>query len=146
MLDAQGRALELSPELFDRMDATGYGLTDAQFAGAYAAEITYLNGRVLAAARTLEHLPGRPDPVIIVMSDHGFGPDASDPVRKLSNLFAAYTPQASGLLADTPTPVNVMAILLNRFLGTDYPLSPDRYFLAESVQRLTVLTEVFDPS
>jgi hypothetical protein len=146
ILDAEGRALELAPELFDRMDAAGYGMSDAEFAAAYAGEVTYLNSRVLHAVRTLQHPAGRADPIIIVMSDHGFGPDLADPVSKLSNLFAAYTPEAPGLLADAPTPVNLMARLLNRFLGTDFPTSPDRYFLADSVQRLLVLAEVLNPS
>jgi hypothetical protein len=146
VLDAEGRALELDPLRFDQMDAEGYGMTDAEFAAAYAAEISYLNGRVLSAVEAIEHLPGRPDPVIIVMSDHGYASDKADPQGRLSNLFAAYSPQAPGLFAGAPTPVNVMTILLNRFLGTDLPIQEDRYFLSPDDRQLMVLTEVPNPN
>jgi hypothetical protein len=128
------------------MDAEGYGMTDAEFAAAYAAEIGYLNGRVLSAVRSIKSLPGRPDPVIIVMSDHGYASDKADPQGRLANLFAAYTPQAPGLFADAPTPVNIVTILLNRFLGTDFPMSEDRYFLSPDDRELMVLTEIPNPN
>lgn len=146
VLDAEGRALELDPLRFDQMDAEGYGMTDAEFAAAYAAEIDYLNSRVLSAVRSIENLPGCPDPVIIVMSDHGYASDKADPQGRLANLFAAYTPQSPGLFADAPTPVNIMTILLNRFLGTGFPMSEDRYFLSPDDRQLMVLTEIPNPN
>ena len=146
VLDADGKALELDPLRFDQMDAEGYGMTDAEFAAAYAAEIGYLNTRVLSAVRSIANLPGRPDPVIIVMSDHGYASDKADPQGRLANLFAAYTPQAPSLFADAPTPVNIVTILLNRFLGTDFPISEDRYFLSPDDRQLMVLTEIPDPN
>jgi hypothetical protein len=146
VLDAEGRPLELDPVLFDKTDAEGYGMTDAEFAAAYAAELSYLNRRVLGAVRDLTRLPGRPDPVIVVLSDHGYATDLSDPQAQLANLFAAHTPQAPGLLADAPTPVNLMSILLNRFLGTDFPIQPDRYFLSPSIHDLMMLVEIHRPS
>ena len=146
VLDAEGRPLELDPVLFDKTDAAGYGMTDAEFAAAYDAELDYLNRRVLGAVRDLTRLPGRPDPVIVLMSDHGYATDLSDPQAQLANFFAAYTPQASGLLADAPTPVNLMGILLNRFLGTDFPTQPDRFFLSPSIHGLMMLVEIHEPS
>jgi hypothetical protein len=145
VMDAVGRPLELSPRLFDGTSARGFAMTDARFAADYANEIAYLNARVLLAVRLIT-ATGRPDPVIVIMSDHGYNTQLPDTQARLSNLFAAYTPQALGLFADPPTPVNLMPILLNRFLGTSYPLSEDRYFLSPSVNQLLELTEVPNPN
>jgi hypothetical protein len=144
-LDADGHALPLDPRRFDASDVAGFGMTDAQFANAYADELRYLNDRVLDAVRALEASPGRPEPVIVIMSDHGYTYDLDDVQARLGNFFAAFTPGAPGLLADAPTPVNLMPILFNRFLGTDYPMSADRYFLSPGGTQMLQLTEVPDP-
>lgn len=144
VLDADGQALELDPRRFDGVDPAGFGMTDARFAKAYADELDYLNTRVLRAISKLQAVPG-PDPVIVLFSDHGYATDLTDVQARLSNLFAAYTPQAPGLLDGAPTPVNLMPILLNRFLGTEYPLAADRYFVTPSVTQLLELTEVPNP-
>jgi hypothetical protein len=145
VLDAEGRALTLDPRRFDGFDAASFGMTDAEFAAAYAAQLSYLNTRVLGAIAELQRAPGRPDPVIVVFSDHGYATDLADVQARLSNLFAAHTPAAPGLFSHAPTPVNVMPILLNRFLGTSFPLQQDRYFLTPSVFELLELTEVPNP-
>lgn len=146
VLDATGAPLKLDPRRFDGSDPEGFGMTDAEFAAAYAGEIAYLNGRVLSVVRALEASSGHPDPVIIVMSDHGYSHDFSDTQARLSNLFAAYTPQAPGLFADAPTLVNVLPILFNRFVGTDFAPSEDRFFLSAGVNDLLELTEVPNPN
>jgi hypothetical protein len=145
VLDAQGQALDLAPRRFDRGKAEAFGMTDEQFVAAYADEITYLNGRVLDTIRALQDSPTHPEPVLVLMSDHGYAFDLADVQARFGNLFAASTPSAPGLLADTPTPVNLMPILLNRFLGTDFDLSEDRYFLSPTPYQLMELTEVADP-
>jgi hypothetical protein len=121
-------------------------MTEAQFAAAYAEELSYLNLRVLGAVNAIQESPGRPNPVIVVMSDHGYTADRTDVPAQLRNLFAAFTPAAPGLLADVPTPINVMNILLNRFLGTSYPMSADRYFISPGEYQLLELTEVPNPN
>jgi hypothetical protein len=145
VLDADGKPLKLDPRRFDGFDAAGFGMTDAEFAAAYAGEISYLNARVLSVVHALETESTHPDPVIVIMSDHGYATDVGDVQARLSNLFAAYTPQAPGLLADAPTPVNLLPILFDRFLGTDFPLSKERYFVTPSVTELLELTEVPNP-
>jgi hypothetical protein len=145
VLDTDGQALPLDPRLYDQSTAAGFGMTDAQFATAYAEELGYLNARVLDAVRTLVAVPGRPEPVIVIMSEHGYMYDLADVQARLSNLFAAFTPQAPGLMADAPTPVNLMPILFNRFLGTHHPMSADRYFLSPTNTQMLELTEVPDP-
>jgi hypothetical protein len=145
VLGPEGEALPLDPRRFDASDVAGFGMTDAQFATAYAEELDYLNARVLDAVRALATAPGRPEPVIVIMSDHGFTYDLADVQGRLSNFFAAFTPQAPRLLADSPTPVNLLPILFNRFLGTAYPLSADRYFLSPGGAQMLELTEVPNP-
>jgi hypothetical protein len=145
VLDADGHALPLDPRRFDGTDAAGFGMTDAQFAGAYGNELAYVDGRVLEAVRALVASTVRADPVIVIMSDHGYNTDLADVQARLSNLVAAYTPSAPGLLANPPTPVNLMPTLFNRFLGTNYPMSADRYFLSPSIPQLLELTEVPNP-
>lgn len=144
IMDARGEALPLEPRR-DANYADKFGMTDEAFAAAYGAELVYLNKRVLGAVRALQHPPGRPDPVIVIMSDHGYNYEVQDVQAMFGNLFAAYTPQQRGLLSPAPTPVNLMPILFNRFLGTEFSLSPDRYFIAPSVFQLLDLTEVGDP-
>jgi hypothetical protein len=145
VMDADGNSLPLDPRRFDASEIQGFGMTNEEFAAAYQGEITYLNARVLGAVRALTQVPGRPGPVIVIMSDHGYTYDLQDVQARFGNLFAAYTPQEDGLLADAPTPVNLMPILLNRLLGTDFSQSRDRYFLSPSVPQLLELTEVDDP-
>lgn len=146
VLDAHGQPLDIDPRRFDGSGARDFGMTDSEFAAAYTAEISYLNARVLGAARALKTSQGRPDPVLVVMSDHGYGYDREDTQARFANLFAAYTPSAPGLLAGGPTPVNLMPILLNTFIGTDFDLSADRYFLAPTPYQLLELTEVPNPN
>jgi sulfatase-like protein len=145
VLDATGRPLDLAPRLFDGRSAADYHMTAEAFATAYADELTYLNRRVLTSIKALTAHPGRPAPIIVLMSDHGYNTDLADTQARLSNLFAASTPEAPGLFKDAPTPVNLMPILLNHFLGTHLPMSVDRFFLSPSDHELLELTEVSNP-
>lgn len=145
VIDAEGGPLTLDPRKFDPPTVEGFGFTDAELAAAYADELSYLNRRLLTAVELLQSSNVRPDPVIIVMSDHGYYYDPTDLQARFGNFFAASTPQLPGLLADGPTPVNLMAVLLNGYLGTDFPRSPDRYFTSPGVRALLELTEAPDP-
>jgi Sulfatase len=145
VVDDQGGLIPLDPRLFDGGVPADFGMTDSDFAAAYASEIAYLNWRTLDAISALQHAPGHSDPVIVVMSDHGYAYDLNDLQARFGNFFAAATPGAPGLLAHDPTPVNVMGLLLNEYLGTDFPESPDRYFTSQSGSELFPLTEVANP-
>lgn len=142
---ADGEPIALDPRRFDPETAAGFGYTDAEFNALYAGEVSYLNRRVLSAVRLLQSANGRPDPVIIVMADHGYSDDPADLQARFGTFFAAITPQQPGLLADAPTPVNLMPILLNAYLSTGFPTSPDRYFTSPGFRQLMELTEVPDP-
>lgn len=145
VIGADGEPIALEPRRFDPEHAAGFGYTDAEFRALYADEVTYLNRRLLSAVRVLQSDNRRRDPVIIVMADHGYSDDPTDLQARFGNLFAATTPQHAGLLADAPTPVNLMPILLNAYLGTDFPTSPDRFFTSPGFRQLMELTEVPDP-
>lgn len=145
VVGADGDPIALEPRRFDPATVAGFGYSDAEFRALYAAELSYLNERLLTAIRELQSSSARPDPVIIVMADHGYSSDLADMQARFATLFAASTPQRPGLLADAPTPVNLMPVLLNAYLGTDYPTSPNRYFTSPGFRQLMELTEVPDP-
>lgn len=145
VVGADGAPIALEPRRFDPETAAGFGYTAAEFSALYAGEVSYLNRRLLSAVRLLQSAKGRPDPVIIVMADHGYSDDPADLQARFGNFFAAMTPRQPGLLADAPTPVNLMPILLNAYLGTDFATSPNRYFTSPGFRQLMELTEVPDP-
>ena len=71
------------------------------------------------------------------MSDHGAAPQSEVAAGRLSddhyaNYLAIRTPPGTqpALSADT-TPVNLLSILFNTYLGTDYRLWPDDRYPAE---------------
>lgn len=105
--------------------------TDPQRLAAFVGQLEALNGLVLAAVDRARAAI-EPDPVIIVMSDHGtdtLGVHAYwqwiDRRERLENLFAASTPGAPGLFGVSPTPVNLLPILLNHYAGQGVPKWPD---------------------
>ena len=126
-----------------------FGHTSEEFASAYAGSLSYLNRRVLETVDALQ--ASNDPPVIILMSDHGYNGDS--PVHTaamLHNLFAASMPGESGLLAPSPTPVNLIRAILGAY--TNVPAGPpreERFFtthIAGSVGSYDLaLTEVTDP-
>jgi hypothetical protein len=106
-----------------------FGLTDAQYASAYRANLAYLNDRVLETVDAILDDSDRP-PVIVIWSDHGYNGDS--PVHgktMLHSLFAAYTPQHDGLLHPSPTPVNLLRVLLDAYVDADVGGElPQRFF------------------
>jgi hypothetical protein len=145
VVDADGNALPLPARALGAGDPEALHMTRAEYSATWAAELAYLERRVLRAIDTLQ--AAVQPPVIVVMSDHGYTQEvrADDAQSRFANLFAAYTPGAADLMRDAPTPVNLMPVLLNQYLGTDFPISPDRYFLSAGPLQPMLLTEVTDP-
>jgi hypothetical protein len=145
LLDASGGLLDVSPRSLSGNSAEAIGLSRSEYADRWQGELSYLNRRVIDAIDQLQ--AADPDPVIIVMADHGYTQEVrdSDPEARFATLFATYTPSAPGLLADAPTPVNLMPRLLNRYLGTDFPGRADRFFLSVSASDPLVMTELATP-
>jgi hypothetical protein len=145
LVDAQGNALPISARALGAQDPEGMHLTRAEYSARWAGELAYLETRVLRAIDALQ-AADKP-PVIVVMADHGYIQEVrvDDPQSRFGNLFAANTPGAPGLLSDGVTPVNLMPHLLNRYLGTGFPSSANRYFLSPGPLEPLMLTEVTDP-
>jgi hypothetical protein len=145
VVDAEGKTLPLAARALGAASPEALHMTRAEYSATWAGELAYLEKRVL---RTVDALQAREvPPVIVVMADHGYIQEvqADDVQSRFANLFAAFTPGAPGLMVDAPTPVNLMPRLLNAYLGTDFPSSPDRYFLSPGPLQPLMLTEVTDP-
>ena len=142
---SDGTPTDLTASRFETRKRDGYGMTVSEYADAWQSEIDYLDARVLRSIDLLLDSESGRQAVIVVMSDHGYGfePALGDTQAKLANLLAARTPDAPGLLAGGPTPVNWFKVLFNQYLGTDLPLLPDRYFIPAGPQ--LDLLEVEDP-
>jgi sulfatase-like protein len=146
VVDRSGGTLPLEPRRFDPPTVEGFGMTDAQLHAAYGDELSYLDQRLMSAVHTIQAsaTDRRPDPVIVIFSDHGYYYDPADLPARFGSFLAASTPGAPGLLSGSPTPVNLFPLLLNRYLGTDFPTSEDRFFVSKGTQALLDLTEVSD--
>jgi hypothetical protein len=145
VVDAQGNTLPLPARELGAVNPEALHMTRAEYSATWAGELAYLEKRVLHAVDSMQARDA--PPVIVVMADHGYIQDvrADDIQSRFANLFAAFTPGAPGLLADAPTPVNLMPRLLNRYLRTEFAESPDRYFLSPGPLEPLMLTEVSDP-
>lgn len=145
VVNADGTPTALQATRFEASGRQGYGMTDSEFRDAWQAELDYVAGRVIHGIDLLLDSERGREAVIIVMSDHGYGFELQqgDVQARLGNLFATRTPGAPDLFDDPPTPVNLFRILFNSYLGTQFPLLSDRYFLQGS--RQLDLTEIQDP-
>jgi hypothetical protein len=107
------------------------GEDPAEFIERYRAQLPYLNDLVLEAVDDILATSTVP-PVIILLADHGSAsavdwvvtdPATADPARLLERtgtLFAALTPGKPDLFPDDTSPVNIMRLLFDAYLGTDY--------------------------
>ncbi len=115
----------------------------------YAGDVAHLNNLLQTAIDdVITATNGRA--VIVLMSDHGsrFGTDSHPyerTVESLDNFLAVRAPGHSGLLAGSPTPVNLFPFLFNAYLGTDLPLQPNRTYMS-SIDVPLSLEEVPLPS
>jgi hypothetical protein len=144
---ADGTASRLSVLLFEQSDRKGLQMTDQEYADAWDSELAYLAGRVLAGVDSLLSTAVGRNAVVVVMSDHGyqFEVRAGDAEAQLATLFAARTPGAPGLLADAPTPVNLLSRIFNRYLGTEPESLPDRYFASDWWRPLDLVQLELEP-
>jgi hypothetical protein len=104
------------------------GVPQEQFIQDHVGQIEYLNGLVLD---TIDELRAASDssspPVVLLMSDHGSAlgihPDhaeTGDVDERTSNFFAALTPGRQSPFPEDITPVNIMRLLEDAYLGTDF--------------------------
>ena len=101
---------------------------------AYLEQLQYASKKILEIVdQTLEN--STKEPVIIVMSDHGFRPgiDWKNPSDEnyraaFNNLGAYYLPNQMDKLPETISGVNIFRIIFNSYLGTEYELLEDKHF------------------
>ena len=138
------------PMVFDA-DCTARPLDD--LTGHVAGEALVPNGdRAIAAQRDqttcidslvsqalTDVVAARPNAVVIAFSDHGpdelldwDAPDARGMDDRFDNLFWARTPGQTDVFPHDVTLVNVMPLLLNRYLGTSLPLHANDLFFGPS--------------
>lgn len=129
---------------------TDQGANDAVVRTAYAAQVSCVNRLVLQFVDTVlarSRRRSRPPPVIVLQADHGHGRIAEDPwtgrvvplgalppekVRERTSVFAAYhLPGEHPPVSDTITPVNVLPLVFNTYLGAAIAPLPDRTYWSE---------------
>jgi hypothetical protein len=96
------------------------GLSAAEYAGLLDGQIRFVNGKVLEMVDRVT--TDDPKAVIVLFGDHGlrFGTGVS--TEYFRNFFAARTPGHRALFPDDISPVNVLSMLENTYLGTKLPM------------------------
>jgi hypothetical protein len=145
VIQADGSPTDLRASRYEGLNRQQYGMTDEQYEAAWQSELTYVHDRTLRGIDELLASERGRDGVIVVMSDHGYNYEtrADDPQARLANLMAVRTPHAPDLVGDSITPVNLLRVVFDRYLGTDFALLPNRYFLHGD--HPLDLTEITDP-
>jgi hypothetical protein len=117
--------------------ATGSGTPDER--QAYAAQVNYINTRVLQSVREILANSKTP-PIIVIQGDHGAF--HVSPQDRMKNLNAYYFPDGgSNQVYDSISPVNTFRVIFNRYFGADLPLLSDRHYFSD-IQRPFELTPI----
>jgi arylsulfatase A-like enzyme len=133
--------------VFGREHPAQVDATDSAIRAAYAAQVAYLNRRVI---ESLDAAALPEDAIVVLMSDHGpeFGLDWQDGSRSdLRTRFGAFL-AVRNPLQPLPATANVSATLLSLLSGmgqTYLPPMPDRYFVTDGDDKLATMQEVRDP-
>ena len=123
------------------------GRTRDDYIAGYRDQVTYLNGKLRLALKTILEKAARP-PIVIAFGDHGPGSrlmwdslEGTD-IKERYGILNAYhlpaIPESPGSATEpypSISPVNTFRVIFNRYFGTDYPLLEDK----------SVYTPVFNP-
>jgi len=122
----------------------------------YDDQLTYLNTLILNLAQRLLSVPADRRPVIVLQADEGPFPGAPTSwarrrpevlERKFLILNSYYLPpggRASPTAYPTISPVNTFRLVLDRYLGADLPLLPDKAFVFQGLKHLYTFSDVTD--
>ena len=105
----------------------------------YMNQLKYVNSQIIPIVQKIIHDSPTP-PIIILMGDHGFwGEERS----RLPILNAYYLPglDYDQVLYPGITPANTFRVILNEYLGADYPLVEDRSFYSPNDSNFFELRE-----
>jgi hypothetical protein len=134
VFDAEGRSL--SPGYpFTLLDGSAFPDSPDEYERSYAAQIAYVDQRVLEMVHAILSNSASPA-VIVIQGDHGPGSRFNWSLleepglhERLGILNAYRLPGVDPtLIYSTITPVNTFRLVLNQYFGADLPLLPDRSF------------------
>jgi hypothetical protein len=103
------------------MDANGIYSQDNYYSG-YRNQVEYISNQLEKAAATLLAESSQP-PIIVIQGDHA--PWLQTGSDKFKILNAYYLPGHNDLLYPSISPVNTFRLVLDTYLGADYPLLDD---------------------
>jgi hypothetical protein len=112
------------PSLY--MDENGIYSQENYYKG-YRQQAEYINGQIEKAAATLVSESATP-PVIVIQGDHAPWLQTGSDEFKILNAY--YLPGHNDLLYPTISPVNTFRLILDTYLGADYPLLKDESFFS----------------
>lgn len=142
VFDAQGNSVEPNFR-YSLNDGDDYHGTNREYRKGYAAQVQFINQKLLEAVDAILATSETP-PVIILQGDHGPGRllDWYSPARsclweRTTILNAYYLPGESvPYLPESITPVNTFRVVLNTYFGTDLELLADKtYFTSHRLPR-----------
>jgi hypothetical protein len=96
--------------------------TSTAYAEGYRNQVAYISDQLVVAVQTILDQSSTP-PVIIIQGDHA--PWLQTGVNRFLILNAYYLPGHNDLLYPTISPVNTFRLVLDTYLGADYPLLKD---------------------
>jgi hypothetical protein len=115
--------------------------TGTAYAEGYRNQIAYISDQVETAVQTILDQSATP-PVIVIQGDHA--PWLQTGNGKFQILNAYYLPGHNGLLYPTISPVNTFRLILDTYLGADYPLLDDISYYSP-VPNIYEFSEVSNP-
>ena len=120
-----------APFIYDSAENEVAGKSDDD-KEAYLEQLIYSNKKILEIVDKILENTAK-DPVIIVMSDHGYraeidweNPSNENYVAGFNNLAAYYMPNQLDNPAETFSTVNTFRIIFNSYLGTEFEMLEDR--------------------
>ena len=111
------------------IDASTTRLSMTAFEEAYAEQVHYLNGLVLAAVDRV--IAASPDAAIVIFSDHGARHSAEPAAEWFETFFAARTPGHPALFAADARPIEMFPRLFGAYFGMDFAVPDDRSYDSE---------------
>jgi hypothetical protein len=144
------RSEDASPvaQSFSLNDGNRYRGTTEEYINGYREQVDVLNETIINKLDEILAQPG-PEPIIILMGDHGPGAftnwdqiQTSNIYERFSILYALYLPEIDQLAGpEIPAPVNTFRYILNSYYGYEYPLLEEQNFLG-SIVNIKEMSEI----
>ncbi len=148
VFDAEGRPRDPG-YAFTFNDGNNFPQSKTAYREAYVAQLQYINQRVETLVKQIQAHATRPT-VIILQSDHGPGLDTDFSSiqntclwERFSNFLALYLPGVPPqAIPDDLNAVNIFRLVLNTYLGTDFPLLENHQYYPTNPGYIFRLEEV----